>query len=477
MDIVTLLTSFARALFELSEDFYANPDQFFRIEKLVADLSKQTAADFLSLILTEMDDLIRDSQIRKERFNIQRKRSRTLITTVGDVHYMRTLFQDLEDGTVRCLLDELIKLPEHERFSSQAEAKVLYEAEVHSYQHAADSLQIGNQKISKVAVMNKVHAVTQELPEPVPTTLKKCRYLYIEADEDHIHGQQNGQPSCGMIGKLIYLYEGKEDVCAGKRMLLSPHYLGGLYTGSVQNQALWEEVQKYIESHYDTRYIKQIYISGDGASWIKAGIDYVDKAVLVQDRFHLMKYINRVSNLMLDDANAVKGKFYKYIYKDKPKKVRKLLGKIRKCTGRDSLISETESYILGNWEAIQRAFHDKNVLGCSAEGHVSNIYSERMSSRPMGWSETGSDRMCRLRCYVNNYGADKIIDLVEYRRRKLMEELPATGTDGLVEIEAAKRMLTSEQRRTMSYIERLQATIPGRTVRKTIAIRTHLNDL
>ena len=36
----------------------------------------------------------------------------------------------------------------------------------------------------------------------------------------------------------------------------------------------------------------------------------------------------------------------------------------------------------------------------------------------MGWSETGSDRMCRLRCFIRNYGREKVIDLVNYRREQ-----------------------------------------------------------
>jgi len=477
MDIVALLDTFAHGLYDISEDFYDHPEQFSQIEHRVAKLSNQTAAQFLSMLLSELDQVVCDSLKRKEHFKVQRHRNRTLITTVGDVTFTHTLFQEVETGRIRMLLDEMIGLPDHEKFSAQAEAKVLYEAQVHSYQHAADSIQIGNQKISKVAVMNKVHAVTEELPEPVPVEKKKCKYLYIEADEDHIHGQQNGQPAASMIGKLVYLYEGKEDVCVGKRKLLSPHYLGGLYAGSTGNQALWEEVEKYIETHYDNSALKKVYISGDGASWIRAGADYVDKAVLVQDRFHLMKYINKAARLTLDDADAVKGKFYKYIYKNKPKKVRKLLEKIRRSAGHDDVIDQTASYLLGNWEAIQTAFHDKHVLGCSAEGHVSNIYSDRMSSRPMGWSETGSDRMCRLRCYVKNYGASQIISLVEYRRRKQMEELEATGTEGIVEKVATRRKLTAAQRDVAAYVDRIQATIPGMTVRKTLAIRERLGGI
>ena len=43
--------------------------------------------------------------------------------------------------------------------------KVLSEAEVHSYQHAADALAIGDQKVSKVAVMEKVHGIREAFPE------------------------------------------------------------------------------------------------------------------------------------------------------------------------------------------------------------------------------------------------------------------------------------------------------------------------
>lgn len=63
-----------------------------------------------------------------------------------------------------------------------------------------------------------------------------------------------------------------------------------------------------------------------------------------------------------------------------------------------------------------------------------NVLSDRMSSRPMGWSEIGCDRMCKLRCFVRNNGREKVVDLVKCRREKEMERrLPATGTDGMVD--------------------------------------------
>lgn len=478
MDIITLITGFVEGLLQAGEKFTEHPERFAELEQTVSELSHRAAADFLAMTLTQTDDLIRENGRRKSQYTIHRRDSRTLITTVGDVTFQRTLFQDRETKRYRYLLDEMIRLPVHERFSSQAEAKVLSEAEVHSYQHAADSLCIGEQKISKTAVMEKVHGITEELPEPsVPGSEKKCcEYLYIEADEDHIHRQKCGEKDGIITGKLIYLFEGKDEVCKGRKVLIEPYYRGGLYAGGDANRRLWEEVENYIENHYDTEHLKRVYINSDGGGWIRTGKDYIDKSVLVADRFHLMKYINRVSNLT-EKKGRTKGRFYRYIHKDQLIAVKKLLTRIENRTGREDVIEDVRTYFINNWDAIQRAFHDKNVIGCSAEGHVSHVYSERMSSRPKGWSETGSDRMCRLRCYVRNYGRDKIIDLVEYRREKQMERLAATGTEGLLDQRVKRRYITQERRSIMKYAERLQATIPGMTVRKILSIRNRLDEI
>ena len=479
MNILAFVIPFVEKLLKAEEVFYDKPSQMALFEQTVADASHMAAADFMSMVYADMDERLCESSKRKAQFNIQRQDPRTLITTVGDVTFPHTLFFDKERNKCRYLLDEVIGLPSRERFSPLAEAKLLYEAEVHSYQHAADSLKAGNQTVTKMAVMRKVHAVEGQLPEEpeLPEEEKKsCKYLYIEADEDHIARQKDDPEKGCMIGKLVYLFEGKEEICKGKRKLIGTHYHGGLYQGSQNNQLLWEEVQHYIETHYDTKALKRVYICSDGGGWIKAGKDCVDKSVLVADRYHLMKYINRVSRLTLDDEEETKKRFYKYIYKDKLLAAKKLLTRIKNSAGHDKVIEETRAYFVNNWDAIQRAFHDKHALGCSAEGHVSHVLSERMSSRPMGWSERGSDRMCKLRCYVKNHGAEGIIDLVEYRRRKKLDALKATGTDGMIRPQPKKRY-TQAQRQVMIYSEKLQASIAGDTVRKTLAIREHLNNI
>ena len=70
--------------------------------------------------------------------------------------------------------------------------------------------------------MNKVHAIEKEIPhmEELPVEKKACEYLYIEADEDHIHRQKDGKEQGCFMGKLVYLFEGKEEICKSRRKLL-----------------------------------------------------------------------------------------------------------------------------------------------------------------------------------------------------------------------------------------------------------------
>ena len=475
--IITLLSDYVTGLLKAEEDFIEHLDSFPELEQTVVELSNRMAAGFLGACLTTADALIRDSGIRKRSLVIQRKRIRTLISSVGDVTFTHTLYKD-QDGHIRCPIDEAIKLPDKERFTTVAEAKVLREAEVHSYQHAAESIKTGAQTITKATVMNKIHAIEKELYDldSIPEEKKQVKYLYIEADEDHIHRQKDGINEGCFIGKLIYLFEGKEEVCKGRNKLLSPHFFGGIYNGTADNARLWQSVEDYIESHYDTDYLKCVYLCSDGGSWIKVATDYICKSKAVADRFHLMKYIYRVSGYTKDDKDETVGRFYKYIYKNRPLEVKKLLTRIQNhCDGSDNAVESCRTFIINNWDAIQVAFHDEHVIGCSAEGHVSCIYSERMSSRPMGWSEIGSDRMCKLRCYVNNYGQGKIIDLVRYRREKELNKLPATGTDGLIDSKAKVRY-TESQRNIRSYIDRLQATVDeNSSVYKAICIREQIS--
>lgn len=204
----------------------------------------------------------------------------------------------------------------------------------------------------------------------------------------------------------------------------------------------------------------------------QAGKDCIYRSRLVADRFHLMKYINRVCSLTGDMAAINKGRFYKYIWRWNLTALKKLLTRIDHKYGPSKAVGDARTNFINNWDGIKMAFHDKHVLGCSAEGHVSSVFSDCMSSLPMGWSKTGSNHMCKLRCYVRNYGREHVIDLVRWRREQAIRaQMLPTGTDNFVE-KPSPRHFTMQQREAAAYAERMQASLGEyRTARKILAIR------
>ena len=79
-------------------------------------------------------------------------------------------------------------------------------------------------------------------------------------------------------------------------------------------------------------------------------------------------------------------------------------------------------------------------IGSSTESHVSHVLSERMSSRPMGWSKVGMSKMAELRAYYYNGG--DMLALVRYQKKK---EKQAVGSEEV--IYSSSKMWSEERKR------------------------------
>lgn len=119
-------------------------------------------------------------------------------------------------------------------------------------------------------------------------------------------------------------------------------------------------------------------------------------------------------------------------------------------------IEESGAYILSNWTAAKIRLKDREtVKGCSAEGHVSHVLSSRMSSRPMGWSRTGVDKMAHLRAYYWNGG--NMLELV----RQQEGELPAAAgaEKGVLSCESMLRWERQHHNKLGKYIESISHSV------------------
>jgi len=91
-----------------------------------------------------------------------------------------------------------------------------------------------------------------------------------------------------ILAKLVYVHEGKEARDSGRTRLKNPHDFAGCYEDT---EELFLEVLEYLEGNYDLQSVEAIFLCGDGASWIKKGLEIIPRSIFVLDHFHLAQRI------------------------------------------------------------------------------------------------------------------------------------------------------------------------------------------
>lgn len=344
-------------------------------------------------ILEAIDTIIFEDSRRKLEYETKDLRKRTLVTEYGNIEYIRRYYRHRQTKEYIYLADEKMGIEKNERITKDVQSKIIEFAHDLSYSKTGRRV-VGNDIISPTTVMHKVRQ--EEMKVEILEEKKNIKRLYIEADEDHVseRGNKIGMP------KLIYVHEGS--YTKGKRNILKNiHYIGCLGKSS---EDLWLEVAEYIDKKYDVKSIEKVYIGGDGASWIKEGLNWIEKSEFVLDRFHLLKYINQATvefpqyrsklwyNINIYDPVSVENIFKEIINNTRDEK-------------RKEKVKYSYKYVMNQWDGIQIYETDGRYLkGCSAEGHISHVYADRMSSRPRTWCDDGIDKMSRLRVFVSNGG-------------------------------------------------------------------------
>ena len=292
------------------------------------------------------------------------------------------------------------------------ESELIEEAIETSYEKSGKRAS-NNVQVTRQTVMNTIRRLGNVENDEAEIPLKKrvVKTLYIEADEDHV-ALQNGR---NKEIKLIYVHEGKRFKSKGRYELINKR----LFTGSlIASEDLWLDVANYLEEAYDLDRVEKIYISGDGASWIKEGLNWIKGSEYVLDYFHLSKYVKIATAHMPQTFEPL----WTYIRNLNKKGVIELLNFITAETESETkkeAVKKSKRYILNNWKGIEKGM-EEGYIGCSAEGHISHVLSSRLSSRPMGWSLIGADQIARLRVYKANGG--DIYELMSKKKKENKKE-------------------------------------------------------
>lgn len=440
------------------------------IHEQVLNLGRNLQAE----IYEKMDEEIYNSISRKQKWHVEhRNEPKELLDVMGTVRFKRTGYKNKQTGEYIYLVDRILGIGAHQKITLGAAAQILEETIMSSYSRGGKRVSMAD-SVSKQAVKQLVHGTEVEMPVKEPEEKKKVKYLHIVADEDHVAAQfwkkkgdlekkENGQKNNTIMPKLVCLYEDiinepGDQSKSPRYALTGKHYFCGVYKGSAENEKLWRQVADYISAVYDTEVLEGVYIAGDGAAWIKAGCEVLEDSRFVLDKYHMVKYVNMSVAHLLDSAGEVKSEIWEALNGGEKKKLKEVYRQIMEVTENGNKQKEVKgalTYFLNNWDGIRIRTEDVGgCFKCCAEGQVSHVLSDRMSSRPMGWSILGCDQMAKMRAYKWNGG--KIIDLLKYQKKKQEKEEQRKEQEGL--IKELKR-----RNNGWDYAGRIRGSIPGLT--------------
>ena len=409
----------------------------------IKDFTDILGKELFSEIVTQIENLVFDDAKRKNQYESVRFAEKSLITKNGKTKFERRYYKDNETGENICLTDKILGLEKGERIDKKVKAEVIRKANNQSYSKSG-KLVVPEMEISATTVMRNVRKNDwkMNIEERKEEEKIKAKNIFIQVDEDHV--KQRNKKGC-TISKIITIYTKKRTLTKPDRIpevkqvrkeLVDKFTFSGLYKDT---QEMWEDVAYYIDCTYKKEEIETAFVMGDGASYIKAGTEWIEKSVFVLDTFHLEKYINNLNydeylKTKLQEAidqfdpistenimNEAIKKIEQEIEEDK-----QLERNTKRLENRLKKIKDTKTYLMNQWEGIEA--HDKykdKLTGCCQEGQVHHTLSERLSTDAKVWSENGIDEMSQLRAFTQNGGDiyQKIIDIstAEKREKKIQE--------------------------------------------------------
>ena len=390
-----------------------------------------------------MENLVFDDTKRKNQYESVRFVEESLITKNGKAKFERRYYIDKETGKNVCLTDRILGIDKGERIDKKVKSVLIQKASDQSY-NKSGKLVVPEMDISATTVMKNVRKNEWKIniKERKEEDKIKAKNIFIQVDEDHVKERKKG---C-TISKIITIYIRKRMLTKSERILevkqvrkelVDKFIFSGLYKDT---QEMWEDVAYYIDCTYKKEEIETAFVMGDGASYIKAGTEWIAKLVFVLDTFHLEKYINN-----LNCNEYLKTKLQEAIEQYDPistenimdEAIRKIEQEIevdkqlerstKHLENRLKKIKETKTYLINQWKGIEAhdIYKDK-LIGCCQKGQVHHTLSERLSTDAKVWSENGIDEMSQLRAFTQNGGDiyQKIIDIsTEEKREKKIQEL------------------------------------------------------
>ena len=399
-------------------------NQNINFSSLTEDIKNLTTNINLKLLqkaIKKIDNDFFSSGCWKKTYSCNGFAKRTIITPFGLLTFKRRYYMnkntDKHDNFY--YVDNQLQIPARKHLTNEALALIFNVAcEVNSSyasSHAIPGVIISKQTISNyqknmITIVDDVPVVNAE----INTNDESFDTIYIEADEAHCNLQsvvsiddssdeiktsklnKKIEGNKNIIDKLVLVHNGhnEPDLHLKKKSLANKRYFGGIH---ISSSSLADNICDYLTSSYELNNVKRIFVSGDGARWIKSLSTHISNffsplyknitIVPVLDKFHMYKYLMSI----FGGSRQIVKYFKDHISNITAERFKRMTDAyFAFCESRnisEASFNDKVDYIINNLSLIKNQLDPLYNCPAAMEGHISHVYAKRLTSRPSGFSE------------------------------------------------------------------------------------------
>lgn len=395
---------------------------FKTLEKIIFDFVCSIGRMMFRWALMSLDKELMKKRDKKA-YRHKGKKKTCIKTLLGPVEFEKIIYEhENVDGQKEYvfLLDRYLKLETIGFMSPNLVEKVVENASNVSYRKAAENVtELTGQDISHGAVWNIVQELGRRISKSEKEKVaeykagelhgqKEVKVLFEEADGLWLSMQGKDRPKQGKGRKkeikLAVTYEGwerrnsKEEAYEVRNKRVTAGFMGAEEFKDLRDARISEE--------YNLEKLEYRIVNGDGASWIKNGLDQ-EGCIFQLDPFHISKAVLRQ---VYDKKEA--GKLLRMLKAGQITEAFKRINELKyECGGEADKVKklvELEEYLSNNREGLLPYKMREGInlpeppeglqyrsLG-TMEHNIFDVLGHRMKGRKMSWSIKGADNLSKI---------------------------------------------------------------------------------
>ena len=399
-----------------------NENKVFNYIRLLDTLDEkicEIAKNSLVTIFEALDRGYKNSIERMHKYYIKAYTTRTIMTVFGEITYHKTIYQSKHTYKSFCFIDDYLGLKKYDYFDPYIKATILEYAANNPCTKVAKIINdmIGNriktkesyQYITRQTIRNII--LSSPISKPEYKELETPEDLYIMADEKYVATQNNNNED--VMVKDIVVFDGREE--KNNRVRLK----NKMSFSSFKGNDCVNDCLDYLYFVYDLDKVKNIYVMGDGAKWIKNlqnefKVNDKTNVSFNLDKFHFKQAIHHIGQDELLEKYLTN-----YVLNDSKKDFKECCeALIISNPHREETITNKKDYILNNWNYINNLY--RNKLKCPMESQISHTLADLFSSRPKGYSLKTLTKLLKLRLLYKNSFNIKILYLNNINKKEIL---------------------------------------------------------